>query len=83
LKKTILHRKNSLFYKTVHGALIGDIFMSLIHTCTGGHRSLRLSGGSPEKLSRRLQEPSKLDALELSSSFARQHALADRRLLRR
>ncbi|MBW6487363.1 MAG: hypothetical protein K0B01_14555, partial [Syntrophobacterales bacterium] len=32
-KKAILHRKNSLFYRTVHGALIGDIFMSLIHTC--------------------------------------------------
>jgi len=33
LKKTILHRKNSLFYKTEHGAYIGDLFMSLIHTC--------------------------------------------------
>jgi len=30
----ILHRKNSLFYKTEHGAYIGDLFMSLIHTCT-------------------------------------------------
>jgi len=36
LKRAILHRKNSLFYKTVHGALIGDIFMSLIHTCVLG-----------------------------------------------
>lgn len=34
LKKAILHRKNSLFYKTEHGAFIGDLFMSLIHTCT-------------------------------------------------
>ena len=33
LKKAILHRKNSLFYKTKHGAYIGDLFMSLIHTC--------------------------------------------------
>jgi transposase len=33
LKKVILHRKNSLFYKTLHGAYIGDIFMSIIHTC--------------------------------------------------
>jgi hypothetical protein len=32
LKKTILHRKNALFYKTTNGAQIGDIFMSLIHT---------------------------------------------------
>ena len=33
LKKAILHRKNSLFYKTEHEAYIGDLFMSLIHTC--------------------------------------------------
>jgi transposase len=28
-----LHRKNSLFYKTCNGALVGDILMSLIYTC--------------------------------------------------
>lgn len=33
LKMAILHRKNSLFYKTEHGAYIGDLFMSIIHTC--------------------------------------------------
>lgn len=33
LKRCILHRKNSLFYKTEHGACIGDMFMTLIHTC--------------------------------------------------
>jgi transposase len=33
LKKAILHRKNSLFYKTRKGAEMGDLFMSLIHTC--------------------------------------------------
>lgn len=33
LKTIICHRKNSLFYKTLHGAYIGDMFMSLIHTC--------------------------------------------------
>ncbi len=33
LKRAILHRKNSLFYKIEHGAYIGDMFMSLIHTC--------------------------------------------------
>jgi len=33
LKRAILHRKNAMFYKTQHGAKIGDIFMSLIHTC--------------------------------------------------
>ena len=33
LKKAILHRKNSLFYKTRNGARMGDLYMSLIHTC--------------------------------------------------
>jgi transposase len=33
LKKAILHRKNAYFYKTENGAHIGDLFMSLIHTC--------------------------------------------------
>jgi hypothetical protein len=33
LKKAILHRKNSLFYKTGNGARVGDLYMSLIHTC--------------------------------------------------
>ena len=32
LKMAIMHRKNSLFYKTLHGAYIGDLFMSIIHT---------------------------------------------------
>jgi hypothetical protein len=30
---TILHRKNALFYKTRRGARVGDIYMTLIHTC--------------------------------------------------
>ena len=33
LKTAILHRKNSLSYKTLVGARVGDINMSLIHTC--------------------------------------------------
>jgi transposase len=33
LKKAILHRKNSLFYRTLNGAQVGDLYMSLIHTC--------------------------------------------------
>jgi transposase len=37
LKKAILHRKNSLFYKTMNGAEVGDLFMSLIHTCELNH----------------------------------------------
>jgi len=33
LKMAIRHRTNSLFYKTEKGAHVGDLFMSLIHTC--------------------------------------------------
>ena len=33
LKMAIRHRKNSLFYRTPRSARVGDIFMSLIHTC--------------------------------------------------
>ena len=40
LKKAILHRKNSLFYKSENGARAGDVFMSLIYTC-------ELCGGNP------------------------------------
>src|ERR1022692_2258100 len=40
LKKAIRHRKNSLFYKTRKGAAMGDLFMSLIHTC-------ELNGANP------------------------------------
>jgi transposase len=32
LKKVILHRKNAYFYKTLRGAHVGDVFMTLIHT---------------------------------------------------
>jgi hypothetical protein len=32
LKKAILHRKNALFYKTLNGAHVGDVFMSLSHS---------------------------------------------------
>jgi hypothetical protein len=40
LKRAILHRKNALFYKTQKGAHVGDLFMSLIHTC-------QLNGADP------------------------------------
>lgn len=33
LKKAILQRKNSLFYKTENGAAVGDMFTTFIHTC--------------------------------------------------
>lgn len=49
LKKAILHRKNALFYKTKRGAYVGDLFMSLIHTCS-------LSGVNPFKYLTALQK---------------------------
>jgi transposase len=33
LKRAVLHRKNALFYRSLNGAQVGDLFMSLIHTC--------------------------------------------------
>ena len=33
LKKAILHRKNSMFFKTRNGARVGDMYMSVIYTC--------------------------------------------------
>ena len=33
LKRAILHRKGSMFYKTPNGAEVGDVYMSVIHTC--------------------------------------------------
>ncbi|HOV85386.1 MAG TPA: transposase, partial [Syntrophobacteraceae bacterium] len=40
LKQCILHRKNSLFFKSLRRAWVGDLFMSLIATC-------RFSGVNP------------------------------------
>lgn len=40
LKKVVLHRKNSLFYRSKNGASVGDLFMSLIYTA-------ELSGANP------------------------------------
>ncbi len=40
LKKAILNRKNALFYRTLNGAGVGDLFMSLIHSC-------ELNGANP------------------------------------
>jgi transposase len=33
LKRAVLHRKNALFYRTLNGAQVGDLFMSLIQAC--------------------------------------------------
>ena len=33
LKRSVLLRKNCLFYKTEHGAAVGDILLSVMETC--------------------------------------------------
>jgi len=40
LKKAIIHRKNSMFYKTAKGAAVGDLYMALIATA-------KLAGAEP------------------------------------
>jgi transposase len=57
LKMAILHRKNSLGYKTQNGARLGDLFMSLIHTC-------RLCASNPLDY---------LNALQRHAKEAREH----------
>jgi hypothetical protein len=49
LKVSIRHRNNSLFYKTESGAQVGDLFMSIIHTC-------RLNGVNAFKYLTAIQE---------------------------
>ena len=49
LKRVVLHRKNALFYRTLHGAEAGDLFMSLIHTC-------ELAGANPFHYLAKLQK---------------------------
>ncbi|MFA5508090.1 MAG: IS66 family transposase [Vulcanimicrobiota bacterium] len=33
IKKAVLNRKNAMFYRTLNGAQVGDLYMSLVHTC--------------------------------------------------
>ena len=78
LKKSILHRKNSLFYKTRNGARVGDLFMSLIHTC-------ELNGADPfdylNQLQRHAEElkqtPSEWMPWSYRATLARTGALLD------
>ncbi|MGH7593767.1 MAG: IS66 family transposase [Gemmatimonadales bacterium] len=54
LKRAIVHRRNSLFYKTLNGAKAGDVFMSLIYTA-------ELNGVNPfEYLTALLRHPLEL-----------------------
>lgn len=55
LKKAILNRKNALFYKSRHGAHVGDLFLSLVH-------SAELAGANPFDYLLTLQRNAKLVA---------------------
>jgi transposase len=60
LKKAILNRRNALFYRTLNGAAVGDLFMSLIHTC-------ELNGANPfEYLTALLRHPEEINQRALA-----------------
>ena len=71
LKKAIRHRRNSLFFKTVKGAAVGDTFMSLIYTCD-------LCGANPfeylQALLRHAQDVTRKPALWLPWNYHEQLA---------
>jgi len=65
LKIAIRQRNNSLFYRTTHGARVGDIFMALIHTA-------QLHGAILDPA------PSAFDRIVARESLARASAELDR-----
>jgi hypothetical protein len=71
--RAVLHRKNSLFYCTLNGAQVGDLFMSRIHTC-------QLCGVNSFdyliELQRHAQELAAWSWLRYSSAFAARFAAA-------
>jgi len=67
LKRAILHRKNALFYRTLYGAQVGDLFHEPDpHLSVMWRELLRLPGrvAAPRPGTRRL--PQGVDAMELS-----------------
>jgi len=60
LKMAIRNRKNAYFYKTTHGAEVGDLFMSLIHTC-------ELAGANPFEYLTALQQHADVVATHASA----------------
>lgn len=60
LKMAIRNRKNAYFYKTPHGAEVGDLFMSLIHTC-------ELAAANPFEYLTALQQHADLVATQASA----------------
>lgn len=55
LKKAICHRRNSLFYRSQHGAQVGDMFTSFIHTA-------ELRGANPFEFLTQVQRHAKAAA---------------------
>jgi transposase len=71
LKRFVLFRKNSLFYKTEHGAAVGGILMSLIESC-------RLNSANPWEylltLTRNKEEARRNPAAFLPWNYPREEA---------
>jgi hypothetical protein len=75
LKRAVLHRKNALFYRTLHGSEVGDLFMSLIHTC-------ELAGVNPFDYLTELQRHSEELKRNPSEWMPRRIAVGDLRVCR-
>ena len=66
LKRAVLHRKNALFYKTLNGAQVGDLFMSLIHSCElCGANAFDYLAELQKNACQLASKPAAVDALEL------------------
>ena len=72
LKRAILHRKNSLFFRTERGAHFADVYMTLIHTA-------ELCGANPIEYLQALMEHASDVAAQPGDwlPWNYQHALAD------
>jgi hypothetical protein len=66
IERAILHRKNVLFYRTLNGAQVGDVFMTVIHTAElCGANSLDYLTELQRHAAEPANYPADMDALEL------------------
>ena len=66
LKRAVLHRKNALFYRTLHGSEVGDLFHEPgPHLRTGWHQCFRLPQPVAAPRRRAGGQSGRVDALEL------------------
>ena len=67
-------RRGALFYHTLNGARVGDLFMSLIHAAALNHAALLEYRAAPAPCRRGRRPPRYLGALELSAARTPQQA---------